>query len=351
MSTAETPRPEDDPEQVLPLLDAETLALLADLAAQPHDALIKRVLTANLAGVGELFRSRMSGSLAASIDWTTLAMEPASFVKRDLKQTYSDLLFSVRRGNKTILIYLLFEHQSTIDPSMPLRLLGYMVEIWRRYRESHPTGLVPPVIPLVLNQGPSEWTVSTQFEDQFRDPKEAEKLGTDQDLTDLLPYLPKFTHDVFDLPKTEPRTELQDERLRISLYLMQQVRLSQSLQEFFRWLNANHGATIDVDFFRLLLLYALHADTALDYEKLLRETLTHQNLRTTIMTVAAQLKAEGESQGEARGRLLGSIATLESLLHLPATPTEILSSLSLAELEATLQKLRVQVQNRFPDAK
>ena len=335
----------------MPPRDAQLAALLAELASQPHDALIKRVLSTHLNATRELLQSRLTPALAASIDWSSLALEPASFVKRDLKQTHSDLLFSVRRNRRRVFIYFLVEHQSTLNLSMPLRLLGYMVEIWTRHREQHPSESLPPVIPLVLNQGPSEWTVSTQFADLFRDSME----DASGDLDDLLRYLPKFEHCLWDLSNTDPRSETQDTTLKSTLYLMQQARRAKSLEGYFQWLDTHYAMTIDLDLFRLFLLYALHLENALDVQKLMQQTLTHQNLRTTAMTAAALLKAEGKvegkAEGEARGRLLGGITALEQVLNLPATPSQVLESMTLLELELAFEKLRTQSRDRVSEAR
>ena len=345
MSTPETPAPDNVPDPAA----SEWATLLAELAeeltAHPHDALIKRVLSTHLSAATELFRSRMTTSLASSIDWSTLAVESASFVKRDLKRSHSDLLFSVRRLGKTVLIHLLFEHQSTIDPSMPLWLLGYMVEIWFRHREQFPTGPLPVVIPFVLHQGPGEWTVSTQFADQFWDAEHSENWD------DLLPYLPKFGHILLDLPLVNPLTEMQDLFLKLTLYVMQQARVADSLQDCFALIDAEYATIINLDLFRLLLLYALHVENSLDVEKLLRETLTHQNLRTTAMTPAAKLIAKGQAEGEARGEARGTIKTLEQVLNLPATTSEVLESMTIEELEQAVKKLQTQLRERVPDSR
>ena len=345
MNTPETPSSENVPDPLDPAWGALLAELSEELTAHPHDALIKRVLSTHLSAATELFRSRLNSALAASIDWSTLAVESASFVKRDLKRSHSDLLFSVRRNGKKVLMYLLFEHQSTIDPSMPLWLLGDMVEIWFRHREQFPTGPLPVVIPFVLHQGPGNWTVSTQFADQFWDAENRENWD------DLLPYLPKFGHVLLDLPAVNPLTEMQDLFLKLTLYVMQQARVADSLQDSFALIDAEYATSINLDLFRLLLLYALHVENSLDVEKLLRETLTHQNLRTTAMTPAAKLIAEGEARGKAAGRLMGSITTLEQVLNLPTTPLEILESMSVPELEESVKKLRTQHRERVPESR
>ena len=69
------------------------------------------------------------------------------------------------------LIYVLFEHQSTVDALMPLRLLKYMVLIWDKYCNNHPnTKRLPPIIPVVLHHSASGWTKSTCFHDLIEPP-------------------------------------------------------------------------------------------------------------------------------------------------------------------------------------
>ena len=69
------------------------------------------------------------------------------------------------------------------------------------------------------------------------------------------------------------------------------------------------------------------------------------------MPPAAILIAKGKTEGVARGRLLGGITPLELVLNLPATPSEILESLKLPELEAVFQKLQAQHHARVPEAR
>ena len=99
------------------------------------------------------FKSHLPPAITAQIDWPSLLVLPGSFVKSSLQQVHSDLLFSVRIGERETLLYLLFEHQSTPDPAMPLRLLGYMTEIFTRHHKAHGFPL-PAVLPLVFHQGP-----------------------------------------------------------------------------------------------------------------------------------------------------------------------------------------------------
>ncbi len=69
--------------------------------------------------------------MAAHLDLATLnAVAPAHSSNEELRHTHSDLLYAVRtRDDRAALVYVLFEHQSTVDRHMPFRFLRYMVRI------------------------------------------------------------------------------------------------------------------------------------------------------------------------------------------------------------------------------
>jgi predicted transposase/invertase (TIGR01784 family) len=97
--------------------------------ATPHDALFKAVFSQPEHAAGEL-RHLLPPTFAERIDWPTLALVSGAYVDEDLRHSHSDLLFSARCEGASVLLYLLFEHQSTHDPLMAYRLLRYMVRIW-----------------------------------------------------------------------------------------------------------------------------------------------------------------------------------------------------------------------------
>ena len=58
---------------------------------------------------------------------------PGSFVDEDLSAVHSDLLYRVQLAGRPAFVYVLLEHQSTVDTLMPLRLLGYLVRVLERH--------------------------------------------------------------------------------------------------------------------------------------------------------------------------------------------------------------------------
>ncbi len=134
------------------------------MTTTPHDSLVKRTFS-QIEHAAGLLRVALPEAIAARIDLSTLALCSGSFVDPVLGSRRSDLLFSVNLAEQKVLIYVLFEHQSTVDALMAFRLLQYMVRIWERHHQDHPEHKrLPPIVPVVLHHSRSGWSASTTFE-------------------------------------------------------------------------------------------------------------------------------------------------------------------------------------------
>jgi predicted transposase/invertase (TIGR01784 family) len=157
----------------------------------PHDALFKAAF-----GQPELARSELElvlpTAVKAHLDLTTLQVCPGSFVDEALRHAHADLLYRVRvRGGSEALVYVLFEHQSTFDPRMALRLLQYLVRVWEAWERDHPGTRLPVVIPVVLCHDPGGWRAAPEF---------ASMLDANPELLAALgPYQPLFQFVLDDL--------------------------------------------------------------------------------------------------------------------------------------------------------
>lgn len=151
-----------------------------------HDRLVRGVFGRPEHAAAE-FRAVMPPALLARIDLDTLTPVPESFIDATLRDREADLLFTVRsRSGQESLVYLLFEHQSTFDPWLPLRLLEYQLRIWERWRREHPDARrLPRIVPVVLFHGERAarpWSGSTRFDallDEWGDDAELAELSVD----------------------------------------------------------------------------------------------------------------------------------------------------------------------------
>lgn len=311
-----------------------------EAAAHTHDGFFKAIFSQPEHATA-FFKSHLPAGVADVIDWPTLVVLPGSFVKSSLQQVHSDLLFSVRIGQREALLYLLFEHQSTPDPAMPLRLLGYMTEIFTRYHKDHQLPLVP-VLPFVFHQGPESWKASTAFEDLFG--------LTDETRGALLPYLPKFHHALLDLTRFDPAVDEDNTRLRAVLQLMKLAREKQLLR-FFQWLSDFPADELPEALIGPILLYAMHSDSDLDVEKIYHTLSSNPELEKNTMSVAEKLIAKGRVEGRVegldKGSWRGKIQAFEEFLGKPITPAAVLDALSFAELEDRYSMVHREYEVRF----
>ena len=80
----------------------------------------------------------VAAQIASDIDFNRLVQLNRSFVSDTLREQESDLIFRVpyHDGSETdeLIIYILIEHQSTVDTTMGFRVLFYMTQLWDTQR-------------------------------------------------------------------------------------------------------------------------------------------------------------------------------------------------------------------------
>ena len=107
-------------------------------------------------------------ALSAQVDWDSLEVCSGSYVDSELAQAHSDVLYSVRIGGRPALIYVLLEHQSTVDRLMPFRCLKYQVRIWDDWLADHPDAAhLPVIVPIVVHHSAGGWHAATAIEELF----------------------------------------------------------------------------------------------------------------------------------------------------------------------------------------
>ena len=120
--------------------------------------------TENVRGLLEI----VAGELVELIDFSQLSQINRSFIPDNLREQESDLVFSVplRGESETdeLLIYILIEHQSTVDSTMGFRVLFYMTQIWDSQRREWESENVPKsqwrfrsILPIVFYTGEQRW--------------------------------------------------------------------------------------------------------------------------------------------------------------------------------------------------
>ena len=176
-------------------------------------------------------------------------------------------------------MYLLFEHQSSPDPWMRLRLLRYGCRIREADRRDDPDRRERrPIVPVVFYQGARDWSHSTEFSDLFPEAARA------------LPWVPRFAHELLDQTTLDPDEVgggVRGRHVDMALQMTAQLILSPS--------QARGG----VDELRRFVLYLMATQEHQEIETF-GEALRRQGLEqgVEIMTYAEELLAPGRAEAQ-----------------------------------------------------
>jgi Uncharacterized conserved protein len=154
----------------------------------PHDKIIKLVFSDRSEAV-EFFQRICHQYLVDKIDWDTLELEGSKYVDEELKESESDLLYSVnfKGSSDKCFLYLLFEHQSKPDKWLRFRIMKYKTRIWdesfKKYKDQE---VLIPILSMVFYIGAADWNYSPEFSDLICETHIDSK------------YIPKFEHVLWD---------------------------------------------------------------------------------------------------------------------------------------------------------
>ncbi|WP_115160123.1 Rpn family recombination-promoting nuclease/putative transposase [Serratia fonticola] len=142
----------------------------------PHDATFRQFLTQPEVA-RDFMELHLPAELRAICDLDTLKLESGSFVEDNLRQYFSDVLYSLKTtAGDDGYVHVLIEHQSTPDRHMAFRLIRYAVTAMQRHLEAGHKKL-PLVIPMLFYTGKrSPYPYSTRWLDEFANPELAGKL-------------------------------------------------------------------------------------------------------------------------------------------------------------------------------
>lgn len=294
----------------------------------PHDATFRQFLTQpDIAR--DFMELHLPAELRAICDLNTLKLESGSFVEDDLRQYFSDVLYSLKTTAGDGYIHVLVEHQSTPDKHMAFRLIRYAVAAMQRHLEAGHNKL-PLVIPVLFYTGKrSPYPYSTRWLDEFDDPALAGTL-----YSSAFPLV-----DVTVIPDDE----IADHRSMAALTLLQkhihQRDLAELVDRLAPILLAGYLSSSQVI---SLVHYIVQAGETADAEAFVRElALRVPQHGDALMTIAQQLEQkgiekglrQGLQQGRQEGRNEGKLEVARSLLKMGMTHESVLEATGLTEEE------------------
>lgn len=303
----------------------------------PHDSLFKWTFSVPSRAAEEL-RCVLPAEVSARLDWDALQPVPGEFTNKELRGLQADLLFSApTHDGRTALLYILFEHQSTSDPLMPLRLLTYTTRIWEHWLEKNKSArTIPPVLSVVLHHSANGWSAPVELTELYdADPDFIRAAG---------PHLPKLQLLLDDLPAVsddELRARATSAFVRLVLLLLKHSRDSSDINDrFLRWsqlANEVAGASTGLEALATMMRYLLHVSKHTTREQvagMLRSVLGNKKAEHVMMTAGQQLIEQGRQEGIEQGQRKILRRQLERRFgELPVAITEQVEAASVSDLE------------------
>ena len=166
----------------------------------PHDALFKAAM-GDPGRAADLLRLVMPKAVFGELDPATLQVESGSYISEELREEQSDLLLSARCSGRELLVYVLFEHKSFVDPWVFFQMLGYMHAVWAQQRAADPAAPLSPILPILISHADGGWTGPRRFAGLF---------GTSLAGAGALdPFVPDFEVVIEDLHERDDAEEFQ----------------------------------------------------------------------------------------------------------------------------------------------
>lgn len=197
------------------------------LAHTPHDALFHFTF-GNVEHARPALANLLPSQVSRLVDFSTLALQNGHFVNTDLARSETDLLFSAQIAGKPGKIYVLFEHMSSPEHLMVLRMLRYLLDIWEDFVAANPgTKKLPVIIPLVLHHSPSGWTSPLRLEELLDIDEEGLKI-----VSDHVPRFGMVLHDISGVSDDELMNRAMTALVRITLLLLRHGQTAKDAREF-----------------------------------------------------------------------------------------------------------------------
>ena len=310
--------------------------------SQPHDKYFQRVFS-NEQDAASLLRTCVPRRLADTLKWSTLSLLRGRFVDDDWRRNETDMLYSVEReGTETpVLVYVLLEHQSTPDPWLRLRLLGYCVQVWQQWRRQHESEeRLPLLVPVVFFQGARRWEYEREFADLVTDAAQEWR------------WVPRFEHLLIDQTELGAESVTGAVAARV-LQIAMMATFREAPGELLEWVTRLIGELYRAKGFEEV---AKHVEYVLATQPEAQRKVFSEALRRNVpgrggevMNYVEEMiergrregRQEGRQEGRREGELKGQVRAIEGFVarDIPWPTIEAATGID----EATFRRLRQRV--------
>jgi predicted transposase/invertase (TIGR01784 family) len=255
---------------------------------QPHDKFFKLSL-AEPRVVKEFFTEHLPPAVLAKVDLTALKLENRTFIDETYKDTEADIVYSTQVDGVTAYLYLLCEHQSSVDDWIAFRLWGYITRLMETHRTKYPDSSLPLIYPMVVYTGQEPWDASLDIFSLFQD----------ADLARAWLTTPVQLLNIHSIPDDDMRKRQWCGVVEFALKNKKVRDFQGFLKTLLPWLRElEQSGDAGSSFIRVVLKYVLNGAEAEDQQVFVTAVREHLSpvLGGTVMTLGELFRLEGQHQ-------------------------------------------------------
>ena len=271
-----------------------------------HDKVFKQTF-GDMEIAADFLKTYLPEAVRDHVDMATLKPEKDSFVTRQLREVYSDLLLSAKINGEKGYLYFLFEHKSYPDKFAIFQMLKYIAEIWESKAKETNGDEVQAVIPLLIYNGKSKWNAKTDLRHLIK--------GFDEVPVSVKKAIPVYEYWMYDFSEMDmdsDQTSFMQTMLagmRDAVHMNKEGHIKHIIKMTVKYEEVKHN-----------IKYRHHIERIIEYVFYMSDGITEKDLEhitnqgakegsELIMTLAERLiqkgKAEGIAEGMAEGKAEG----------------------------------------------
>lgn len=263
-----------------------------------HDQLFKRIMTNEIAAQ-EFLEYYLPSDFKENIDLSKITIEKESYIEENLREKFSDIVYSVKtKSDETAFIYILLDHQSTIDYWIALRLWKYGLLLCERHQKNKDK--LPLICPILMYNGTEIYNAPRNLWDLFTDSRQAKKLMTEN-------------YQLVDLQSMSDDEIVQKKHLGMLEYIMKHIHQRDMIKLWDEFLS-RFKTTVIIDkesgyvYMKSFLWYTdakVPEDKQQELERIITKHLSNEEKENLMRTIAEKYIDQGIEQGIVQGIQLG----------------------------------------------
>lgn len=264
-----------------------------------HDKLLKSILK-NSNELAKFINEFITDELNLLPD--DLVKFTNSYVTKRYKAKEADLVYKLKGED----IFFLIEHQSTIDNSMPYRMLNYCIDImyeWCKSQNINTINQYPLIVPIVIYTGNRKWQVSQNFEDK--------QIGTEV----LKNYKINFKYNLIDINTISKERFFKQNSMFGYGMIIEKCKDRKDLIENLHSIVKKCNNKQHLEALKEIIIYAINDSFLLSEKEEILQKIERKVDETNMSTLVERLAAENKrmiNQGIRKGREIGIKAGIKT---------------------------------------